>query len=158
MAIEIERKYLVIADRLPRLQHGERIVQAYIPTANRSTVRVRLCDARAYLTLKGPNEGISRSEFEYHIPLEDAQEILAGLCAPQRIEKTRYNLMHKGMLWEVDVFEGANAGLMLAEIELPSEATEFETPGWVGTEVSSDLRYSNQALMRAPWPLWASED
>lgn len=158
MAIEIERKFLVIAERLPRLQHGERIVQAYIPTANRSTVRVRLCDARAYLTLKGPIEGISRSEFEYHIPLEDAQQILAELCAPQRIEKTRYNLMHRGKVWEVDVFEGANKGLILAEIELPSETTDFELPTWVGTEVSADLRYSNQALMQAPWPQWANKN
>src|SRR5690606_7959830 len=104
------------------------------------------------------SEGISRSEFEYHIPLEDAQEILDSLCTPQRIEKIRYNLMYKGMIWEVDVFEGANQGLILAEIELPSETTEFEVPGWVATEVSSDLRYSNQALMRAPWPTWVEKD
>ncbi|MCB1649560.1 MAG: CYTH domain-containing protein [Pseudomonadales bacterium] len=158
MAIEIERKYLVIADRLPPLHNGERIVQAYIPTANRSTVRVRLCDARAYLTLKGPSQGISRAEFEYHIPLADAQDILAGLCGPERIEKTRYDLMYQGMHWEVDVFEGANAGLILAEIELPSETTPYELPGWVGADVSADLRYSNQALMSAPWPQWANRE
>lgn len=156
MAIEIEHKYLVIPARLPPLEQGQRIVQGYIPTANRSTVRIRLCDTQAYLTLKGPSQGISRAEFEYAIPMADAEHMLAQLCGPEVIVKTRYPLWHAGMLWELDVFAGANTGLILAEIELPTEDTEFALPDWAGAQVSSDLRYSNQALMHTPWPSWTA--
>ncbi len=158
MAIEIERKYRVHEDRLPPLGIGERIVQAYIPTANRSTVRIRLCGENAFLTLKGPTVGIRRAEFEYAIAREDATAMLESLCGPERIEKTRYRLQHDGMVWELDVFEGRNKGLLLAEIELPHEDHAFTLPSWVGEEVSADLRYANQALMRTPWPEWSAID
>ncbi len=154
MAVEIERKYLVIHDKLPPLHNGELIFQSYVPTSNNSTVRVRLCGANAFLTLKGPTHGISRAEFEYPIPAADAHEMLTRLCAPGAIEKTRYKILFDGMMWEVDVFAGVNNGLVLAEIELESETQSFQIPDWIGAEVSADLRYSNQALMKTPWTTW----
>lgn len=154
MGIEIERKFLVHADRLPVLPPGERIVQGYVPALNRVTVRVRLRGNRAWLTLKGPTTGISRSEFEYEIPVADAEAMLAELCQAGVIEKTRHEILHAGQRWELDVFAGANAGLLLAELELPSEDEPFALPDWVGEDVSSDLRYSNQALMQTPWTTW----
>jgi len=154
MAVEIERKYLVVHDQLPPLKKGELIFQSYIPTANNSTVRIRLCGTQAYLTLKGPTHGISRAEFEYPIPATDAHEMLTRLCAPGAIEKHRYKVLHDGMVWEIDVFEGVNKGLIIAEIELSSETQRFTLPPWIGAEVSADSRYSNQALMKSPWPKW----
>lgn len=154
MAVEIERKYLVIHDKLPSLEKGELIFQSYIPTANHSTVRIRLCGTQAFLTLKGPMQGISRAEFEYPIPSTDAHEMLTRLCAPGTIEKHRYQVLHDGMVWEIDVFAGANKGLIIAEIELDSETQVFTLPDWIGAEVSADIRYSNQALMKSPWPKW----
>ncbi len=154
MGIEIERKFLVHADRLPALPPGERIVQGYVPTLNRVTVRVRLRGNRAWLTLKGPTTGIRRSEFEYEIPLADAEAMLAELCQAGVIDKTRHEILHAGRRWELDVFAGANAGLLLAELELPSEVEPFALPDWAAEEVSADLRYSNQALIHTPWTTW----
>jgi adenylate cyclase len=154
MGIEIERKFLVHADRLPELPPGERIVQGYVPTLNRVTVRVRLRGNRAWLTLKGPTTGIRRSEFEYEIPLADAEAMLAELCQAGVIDKTRHEILHACQRWELDVFAGANAGLLLAELELPSEDEPFALPDWAAEEVSADLRYSNQALMHTPWTTW----
>lgn len=154
MAVEIERKYLVIPEKLPPLHDGELIFQSYVPTSNSSTVRVRLCGASAFLTLKGPTHGISRAEFEYPIPAADAHDMLTSLCSPGTIEKTRYKVLNDGMVWEIDVFAGVNKGLILAEIELESETQVFKRPAWIGAEVSADLRYSNQALMKTPWSTW----
>lgn len=154
MAVEIERKYLVIQDKLPPLHDGELIFQSYVPTTNSSTVRVRLCGAAAFLTLKGPTHGISRAEFEYPIPPADAHDMLTRLCSPGAIEKTRYKVLNDGMIWEIDVFAGVNKGLILAEIELESETQPFKLPEWIGAEVSADLRYSNQSLMKTPWSKW----
>ena len=154
MAVEIERKYLVIPEKLPPLHDGELIFQSYVPTANSSTVRVRLCGANAFLTLKGPTHGISRAEFEYSIPAADAHDMLTRLCAPGAIEKTRYKVLNDGMVWEIDVFAGVNHGLIIAELELDSETQAFKLPEWAGAEVSADLRYSNQALMTTPWSTW----
>lgn len=154
MAVEIERKYLVIPEKLPSLHDGELILQSYVPTKNDSTVRVRLCGASAFVTLKGPMQGISRAEFEYPIPPADAHDMLTSLCSPGAIEKTRYKVLNNGMVWEIDVFAGTNNGLILAEIELESEAQAFNLPDWAGAEVSTDLRYSNQALMQTPWSTW----
>lgn len=154
MGIEIERKFLVHAEHLPPLPPGERIVQGYVPTLNRVTVRVRLRGKRAWLTLKGPTTGIRRSEFEYEIPVADAEAMLAELCQGGVIDKTRHEIVHAGQRWELDVFAGANAGLLLAELELASEDAQFARPDWAAEEVSADLRYSNQALMRTPWTTW----
>jgi len=154
MAVEIERKYLVIHDKLPPLEKGELIVQSYIPTLNNSTVRVRLYGTTAFLTLKGPTQGISRAEFEYPIPASDAHEMLTQVCAPGAIEKHRYKVLNDGMVWEIDVFEGLNKGLILAEIELETETQAYTIPDWIGADVSADIRYSNQSLMKSPWPSW----
>lgn len=154
MAVEIERKFLVLKEKLPPLHNGELIFQSYVPTSNNSTVRVRLCGATAFLTLKGPTHGISRAEFEYPIPAVDAHEMLTRLCSPGAIEKTRYKVLNDGMIWEIDVFAGVNSGLIVAEIELESETQQFKRPEWVGAEVSADMRYSNQALMSTPWSTW----
>lgn len=154
MAVEIERKFLVIPEKLPPLHAGELIFQSYVPTSNSSTVRVRLCGANAFLTLKGPTRGISRAEFEYPIPAGDAHDMLTSLCSPGTIEKTRYKVLNDGMVWEIDVFAGVNKGLIIAEIELESETQAFKRPEWIGAEVSADIRYSNQALMKAPWSTW----
>lgn len=153
MAVEIERKFLVYADRLPALVDGQRIVQGYIATADRTTVRVRLSDQQAWLTLKGMTTGISRAEFEYPIPAEDARLMLDQLCNGGHVEKTRYRIAH-GLTWELDVFEGDNIGLIVAELELSSEAQAFERPEWVGQEVSHDPRYSNLVLARHPYQQW----
>lgn len=154
MAVEIERKFLVIKEKLPYLHDGELILQSYVPTSNNSTVRVRLCGDTAFLTLKGPTHGISRAEFEYPIPAADAHDMLTRLCSPGAIEKTRYQVLNDGMIWEIDVFAGVNTGLIVAEIELESETQQFKPPEWVGAEVSADMRYSNQALMMTPWSTW----
>jgi adenylate cyclase len=154
MGIEIERKFLVHADRLPPLPAGERIVQGYVPTLHRITVRVRLRGTRAWLTLKGPTTGIRRSEFEYEIPVADAETMLGELCQAGVIDKTRHELVHAGQRWELDVFAGANAGLLLAELELPDEDTPFTLPEWAAEDVSTDPRYANQALLQTPWTTW----
>jgi adenylate cyclase len=154
MAIEIERKFLVHRERLPELPEGETILQGYIPALNRITVRVRVRATRAWLTLKGASTGIRRSEFEYEIPPDDARAMLAELCQAGVIEKTRYEILHAGSRWELDIFAGANAGLVVAELELTHEDEPFETPDWVAEEVSADPRYSNQALLQNPWTWW----
>lgn len=157
MAIEIERKFLVHRDRLPPLCAGTRICQAYIPTTNRTTVRIRLSGDTAFITLKGPSVGVRRSEFEYPIPSLDARQMIDELCSGGAIVKVRHELMHAGMLWEVDIFEGENAGLIVAEIELVEEAQSFALPDWIDCEVSSDPRYSNLALMLNPYCRWPQQ-
>lgn len=154
MAIEIERKFLVYPDLLPVLPAGERIIQGYIPTIDRTTVRVRLSGQQAWLTLKGKTTGISRTEFEYPIPAADAGQILDQLCSGGIVEKTRYCIEHNSLIWELDIFEGDNSGLIVAELELNDEAQAFHPPEWVGEEISHDPRYSNLALMLNPYHNW----
>ncbi|MBI5095956.1 MAG: CYTH domain-containing protein [Candidatus Hydrogenedentes bacterium] len=127
--------------------------QGYLYAGDPGTVRVRAMDDRAYLTVKGKATGISRDEFEYEIPLADA-EIMLTLCEGLIIEKTRYLVPHQGHTWEVDVFDGANAGLIIAELELSDAAEAFELPAWVGDEVSLDRRYTNAYLSQHPYSTW----
>ncbi|MDP1932554.1 MAG: CYTH domain-containing protein [Gammaproteobacteria bacterium] len=157
MAIEIERKFLVRTDRLPPLPVGTRICQAYIPTLNRTTVRIRLSGSQAFIALKGPSIGVSRSEFEYPIPLVDAQQMIDQFCSGGTIDKVRHEILHEGMLWELDIFSGENSGLIVAEIELTDEAQAFALPDWVDCEVSADPRYSNYELMQNPYSRWVIE-
>lgn len=145
---EIERKFLVVRDRVPPLPRGRRLVQGYL--AQQPTVRVRIADdgapdAQAWLTIKGPGL-IDRPELEYSIPVADAR-ILLGM-AHAKLEKARYEVEHAGKTWELDVFEGPLDGLLLAEIELSAIDEPFEAPPWVGREVSADPRYTNGALAR----------
>ena len=117
-------------------------------------MRVRIEGEQAMLTIKGANVGATRSEWEYPIPLADAAELLDGLCEQPLIEKTRHRIEHAGMVWEVDEFLGANAGLVVAEIELASEDQPFDKPDWIGAEVSGDARYYNANLIRHPFSQW----
>lgn len=157
MVVEIERKFLVYEDRLPVLPACTRLCQGYIPTLNRTTVRVRLSDSRAFLTLKGPSVGVSRPEFEYEIPPQDAEQMIALLCAGGTVDKMRYEIEHEGLVWELDIFSGENSGLVVAEIELTHEDQPFSLPEWVGEEVSSDSRYSNFALLQTPFKRWPEQ-
>ena len=153
MVKEIERKFLVATGKLPTLPKGHVIKQGYIPTQG-ITVRARISDDKAFLTLKGRATGLSRSEFEYPIPVEDAQQILNELCAHPLIEKTRYLIPHGEHTWELDIFEGDNQGLIVAEIELSSENEAFELPNWVREEVSHDTKYRNSNLRAHPFCKW----
>lgn len=155
MGQEIERKYLVAADDW----HGEvksstHIVQGYLTTQAKATVRVRIRDERAYLTIKGQPTGIARAEYEYEIPAADARAMLADLAEPGVIDKRRNLVPYAGYLWEVDVFSGANEGLVMAEVELSDPDEDPQLPSWVGAEVTDDPRYLNSSLSQRPFTTW----
>lgn len=154
MGVEIERKFLVEGDSW-KASADEGLVcrQGYLHATEDKTIRVRVIGAKAYLTIKGATTGITRSEFEYEIPVVDANEMLA-LCGDAVVEKKRYFITHGGMVWELDIFSGANEGLILAEIELESEDQPFDLPDWVGKEVSNDPRYYNAYLAQSPFFEW----
>lgn len=152
MGQEIERKFLVQPGWRPT-GDGERIAQGYLCSVPERTVRVRLRAGRGYLTVKGRNQGIARAEYEYEIPADDAEAMLA-LCEPVIIDKTRYIVKVEESVYEVDVFAGANDGLVVAEIELPSVEAPFVRPQWLGPEVSGDPRYYNSALAHHPYSEW----
>lgn len=152
MAIEIERKFLVDRAGWRPEGVGVRYRQGYLCPGTGITVRIRVAGDQAYITVKGPSRGYARAEYEYAIPVPDAEEMLTELCQQPLIEKTRYQVDYDGHRWEVDVFEAANQGLILAEIELPSEDTQFSLPPWIDREVSGDPRFFNSALARTPQP------
>lgn len=154
MPLEIERKFIVDTNRLSLSGSGKRYRQGYLPAAGKTSVRVRICDDAAWLTLKGETMGASRLEFEYSIPVEDAAHILESLCAGSIIDKTRHLLDHAGHTWEVDVFAGDNAGLVIAEVELQSEDEAVELPDWAVEEVTLDSRYYNANLVSNPYCNW----
>lgn len=155
MGQEIERKYLVKSDTWrAAVSASTHIVQGYLPTGPEVTVRVRIAGDRAYLTIKGQTEGIARAEFEYPIPVEDAQAMLTTLAKPGVIDKVRHLVPHAGRVWEVDVFAGENLGLIMAEVELQSADSRVELPEWAGTEVSGDARFYNSELSRNPFSNW----
>lgn len=154
MSMEIERKFLVADTAVLQGLRGERMLQAYIAATDRATVRVRIAGDHAWLTLKGATTGISRREFEYPVPVADAALCLAELCGDGVVSKTRYRVPHAGHVWEVDVFDGANAGLVVAEIELSAADEVFERPAWLGEEVSGDPRYANSQLAVRPYGSW----
>ena len=147
MPLEIERKFLVENESWRgRADAGRRLQQAYLAETDRTVVRVRIEDGRrAVLTIKSAAPGLSRQEFEYPIPPADA-EALAALRQGAALEKTRFRVPHAGWTWEIDVYAGDNQGLIIAEIELASEADAFEPPPWLGREVTEDPRYKNRAL------------
>jgi CYTH domain-containing protein len=153
MATEIERKFLVTGDQWRDGAVGSQFRQGYLVRDRERSVRVRIAGDEAWLNIKGATKGISRQEFEYRIPLDDALALLALSMDPP-IEKTRYLINHEGHLWEVDEFHGANGGLLVAEIELENESNEFPLPPWVGDEVSDDPRYCNACLSRRPFRTW----
>ena len=132
---------------------GTMIAQGYLSQDPDRTVRVRIAGELAWLTIKGRTEGITRAEFEYPIPLEDAR-VLLGLCLPTVIDKTRHEISHAGHLWEIDVFHGDNEGLVIAEVELADESVSPELPPWAGADVSADARYFNACLAVSPYANW----
>lgn len=159
MATEIERKFLVRDERWRLDQNGQQVQgtpfrQGYLSSSAQSTVRVRLEGDKAKLTIKGKTVGVSRSEFEYTIPKQDAEQMLNELCTGPLIEKVRYRCREGDHVWEIDVFEGDNAGLIVAEVELSSESEKFHKPVWLGDEVSEDPRYYNVNLVSHPYKNW----
>ncbi len=156
MGVEIERKYLVQSmEWMKRAGKGTRMVQGYLATTDKTAIRVRIAGSQARLTLKSAKSGIRRLEFEYSLPVADAEQMLAEFCQGQVIHKTRYRLpVDDGYAWEIDVFHGANEGLVLAEIELESEDVHFSLPDWLGQEVSGDKRYYNAYLSQTPFKSW----
>ena len=156
MATEIERKFLITGDGWREGTDGGRTIrQGYLTSGGAgTTVRVRIKGSTGYLTIKGATEGVSREEFEYEIPREDAEQMLQTLCSGGRVDKVRYEVLVGDRIWEVDVFEGANEGLVVAEVELEGAEQEFERPPWCGREVSHDARFFNAALARRPYCDW----
>ncbi len=154
MSIEIERKFLVRDERWRGLAVGASLRQGYLSSHPDRIVRVRIEGASAMLTIKGRTVGVSRGEWEYPIPLQEATTFLDGLCEKPTIDKTRYRIPFEGMIWEVDEFYGDNAGLVVAEIELMSENQPFIKPEWIGEEVTQDSRYFNANLIRHPYSCW----
>jgi CYTH domain-containing protein len=154
MALEIERKFLVDTRKWNPTVAGTRLVQAYLGIEPNPTVRVRIAGDKAFLTIKGRTKSISRPEFEYGIPVDEAQEMMK-LAVSNPVEKIRYKIIHEGFLWEVDVFSGKNEGLVIAELELESENQVFPQPDWLLSEVSGDRRYYNSYLSEHPFQEWA---
>jgi len=155
MALEIERKFLVKGTSW-RTVHGVRYSQGYLNRDKGRTVRVRVAGDRAFLTIKGETHGATRAEFEYAIPVADAQALLA-MCDGPLVDKVRHEVVHGGLKWEIDEFLGDNTGLVIAEIELKSEDQPFSRPDWLGEEVTGDPRYYNSNLAAHPYREWRGE-
>lgn len=150
MAVEIERKFLVTSGQWRVGARACNIRQGYLCLGMGATVRIRIADGTAFITVKSKTEGLARAEFEYPIPLPDAEAMLENLCARPLIEKTRYAVEHAGKVWTIDVFEGENDGLVMAEVELNGPEEAVDLPDWVGEEVTYDPRYRNSSLVNAP--------
>lgn len=155
MGYEIERKFLVRGDAWRAGASGTSYRQGFLSTEPERTVRVRVAGSRGLLTIKGKSVGARRVEHEYEIPLADAEHMLDTLCKRPLVEKVRHTLVVSDHTWEIDVFEGENAGLVVAEIELQSEDEEFERPDWLGAEVTDDPRYFNSNLVQSPYATWS---
>ncbi|MBA3498733.1 MAG: CYTH domain-containing protein [Myxococcota bacterium] len=153
MAKEIERKFLVDHTWKPP-GNGTAFEQGYLSSVEERVVRVRIEGDKAKLTIKGKTKGVTRTELEYEVPVDDARVMLDGLCEKPVIVKRRHLVEHAGKKWEVDVFGGDNAGLVIAELELASEDEAFEKPDWVREEVSHDPRYYNSNLVKKPFKSW----
>ena len=150
---EIERKFLIKKELWKPNGEGAKIKQGYLSVDPERVVRVRIAGEKSFLTIKGESTGIVRTEIEYNIPLKEA-ETLMEMCLNYLVEKTRYIEQVGNLTWEIDVFEGENKGLILAEVELESEHQEIEFPKWIKKEVSSDLRYFNSWLSEHPFTKW----
>ena len=146
MGVEIERKFLVVGDAWRESSRPTLIIQGYLTRDPERVVRIRTAGELAFITMKGITRGASRSEFEYPLPLDDARQMLAELCLKPLIAKTRYEVDVGDLTWEVDVFDAPQAGLIVAEVELPTADHFFDKPAWVGQEVTGDPRYYNQNL------------
>jgi adenylate cyclase len=154
MGVEIERKFLVAGNAWRAVGEPALMRQGYLSLDPERTVRVRIEGSSAMLTIKGKNRGATRGEWEYPIPVAEAAELLDTLCQQPLVEKIRHRIPSGPHTWEVDEFLGANAGLVVAEIELGSENEAFEKPEWLGAEVTHDSRYFNSNLIRHPYSAW----
>jgi len=153
---EIERKFLVTNMKWLDGASGSLQRQGYLSITERGTVRMRIENGRAILGIKSAQKGLARREYEYEVPMSDGEEMLAELCGIV-VEKTRYKIQHADHVWDVDVFHGANDGLITAEVELRSEDEAVELPDWVGEDVSLDVRYRVAHLSRHAWPEWGTK-
>jgi adenylate cyclase len=155
MAIEIERKFLLRDDSWQvAADDGVLIRQGYLAGSEKSSIRVRIAGDKANINIKSATLGITRQEYEYPIPLAEANEMLDTLCEGPLIEKIRYHVFHAKHRWEIDVFSGDNQGMVVAEVELESVGEDFERPDWLGEEVSDDTRYYNVCLVKHPYKDW----
>ncbi len=154
MALEIERKFLVTNNDFKKSAKGILYRQGFLSIQKERVVRVRLAGDKGFLTIKGITKNMTRTEFEYEIPSEDAKILIDQICQKPVISKYRYKVMESGSLWEVDEFLGENEGLILAEIELNSESQKFGIPDWLGEEVTHDSRYYNANLVSSPFKNW----
>jgi len=156
MATEIERKFLVLSDEWRnQVTESISIAQGYIQAQENRVVRVRLKGDKAFLTVKVARSNVERLEFEYMIPSKDAKELIESACDEGTIAKVRHLIpTPAGLVWEIDEFQGANAPLIVAEIELPASDAAFERPPWLGDEVSDDPRFLNASLLKNPWSTW----
>lgn len=157
MALEIERKFLLAGDGWRGLAEGKNYRQGYLCSDEVRTVRVRIAGESGFITVKGKTKGMTRDEYEYEIPLADAEEMLSALCGKTSIEKIRCKIPFAGHVWEVDEFFGENKGLIMAEVELKSEDEAFVKPDWIGQEVTGDRRYHNASLATYPFSRWERE-
>lgn len=154
MGKEIERKFLVCGNHWKKKTEGIFYRQGYLALTPECCIRVRVSNEIAYLTVKSQTVGITRQEFEYVIPNDEAEKMLQTLCIKPLIEKIRYIIKEKEMVWEIDEFQGENLGLILAEIELEREDQQIEIPPWVSKEVSQDPRFFNSSLVKFPYTKW----
>ena len=155
MAVEIEHKFLLANnDWRQQISHSVKYKQGYLSSVATSSIRVRISNDQAWLNIKSATIGTHRHEYEYEIPLSDAQEIITNLCRKPIIEKTRHIVIDDNNTWEIDEFEGDNSGLIVAEIELLEVGAVFSIPAWLGEEVTSDLRYYNNNLASHPYSVW----
>ncbi|HHJ36186.1 MAG TPA: CYTH domain-containing protein [Gammaproteobacteria bacterium] len=160
MGIEIERKFLLKNNDWRSLSIQQHVIkqgylQSGLEATQRSSVRIRTSNQHANINIKSVDLSMVRQEFEYDIPLADAQQMLETLCDSSIISKTRYDVPYASHVWEVDIFEGENAGLQVAEVELGSLDEAFEKPPWIGEEVSDDERYYNICLLKYPYRMWS---
>ena len=155
MAVEIEKKFLVINDNWRKyVTKSNNYVQGYFSTDKSCSIRLRISNSNARLNIKSATLGVTRAEYDYPVPLEDAKEMLNTLCIKPLIEKTRYQVPLENHIWEIDVFNGENKGLIVAEVELASADESFKLPDWIGEEVSHDPRYYNVCLVEHPYKNW----
>jgi len=155
MAQEIERKFLVIDDSWKKnVSRTDHIIQGYLSNTDRGSIRVRISGDKASLNIKSMTLGVSRTEYDYPIPLDDARNLIGNFCILPVIEKQRHYVEVSGHLWEIDVFEKENRGLVVAEIELSDPGETFKKPAWTGKEVSDDPRYYNVSLVQNPFLEW----
>jgi adenylate cyclase len=156
MAVEIEHKFLLAnTDWRAEVTHSIDYRQGYLSSQPTSSIRVRVSDNHAWLNIKSATIGTHRHEYEYEIPLSDANQILDELCKKPLVEKTRHFVEHDGHIWEIDEFYGANQGLIVAELELSEIGEAFVKPAWLGVEVTHDMRYYNNNLSNHPYTTWS---